>query len=174
MFVVNSWATTFEVFLHRDIGSRYLGPNALGGFLLIPFFLIFFEGYDGGPMVNLWLVFIAMCAMHRWSFLWRRRKSPTHSFYTGWPWLLPEKYSQYEVKFKQIYEPMLILALGFPMTVFSPPVGMYMIVGSFCLGMKVGMGEFLTEQRSLDMNDAVVEQQLLAERFRRRYESKGY
>jgi hypothetical protein len=164
-WVVTVWSTSLEVFLHKDFGSRYLGPNTLGAFLLIPFFLIFWEGYDAWPLLCLWFAYIFMCAVSRWSVLWRRPMR-SHTFYSGWPRLLLKKYARYEVKFKQLHEPFLVALVAMFATGFNPPLGFFLFGGAASLWIKVLVTEFAMEQRSLDLGDSIIEQQQLVQRFR--------
>lgn len=166
MFVIWSWSTSIEVFIRRDFGSRYLGLNAIGACVLIPLFLIFWEGYDSRPMFCFWLAFIAMCAVHRWSFLWRGRPLiSNHSFYDGWPRFFAQRQGSNEGLFKQREPPMLFI-LAFPMCLISLPLGFYLFFGSGAMFVKQLVILLQRETQITDANDMMIEQMQMAERFR--------
>jgi hypothetical protein len=75
-------ATPLEVVLHRNIGSRYLGLNALGGLLVI----VLFAGLAGGPRgagsgaaMAFLLVYLAMCARANLAAGIRERRVMDHA-----------------------------------------------------------------------------------------------
>ncbi len=167
LFVMCSWCTTMDVFLRRDFGHRYLGANAVGGLLLIPFFLILFPGEDALGLYGFWLAYIVMCAVGRWSWLWSRHDYRNqHSYYAGFPRLLTKRFAAYEVKFKNLYEPFIVGAIAVPITPCSPPLGLYLMGGGVCLWIRAFMMEFLAYTRTMDLNDQVIEQEYVADRFR--------
>jgi hypothetical protein len=48
----------------------------------------------------------------------------------------------------------------------SPPLSIYLLIGAICLAAKTREETVLEHELTLDLNDAVIEQELRAERFR--------
>ena len=86
--------------------------------------------------------------------------------YTGYPrlWKLAPRAS--EITVKKYVEPLVAFAVGVTLCAYSPPLGIYVILGAFALMGTVMLSEETQRQRAIEMNDAVIEQQLVAERFR--------
>jgi hypothetical protein len=167
LFVVRSWATSLEVFLHRDIGERYLGWNAAAVLVLVPLYMLGWEGYDARPMEGFLLAFLGMCAVSRMAIFRRRLQGGScHSLYTGWPRFLGAKAKITELRMKQVYEPIGVFVLGLTFRDYEGPLATYLMIGAVCLFISVSASGTLERIRSLDLNDAVIEQELAAERFR--------
>ncbi len=84
MFLVNTWAVSIEVFLHKGIGSRYLGFQAAAVLGLIPIYSLFWEGYDIEPLMLFLVAYVLALLARRLS----KQQYSGHSFYCGFPRLL--------------------------------------------------------------------------------------
>jgi hypothetical protein len=167
VLVIRAWATSLEMFLHRDFGRRYLGLQASAVIFLIPFYCTTCAGYDIRPMFGFLVAYLTMCILHRLSGL--SRDSATqgiHSMYTGYPriWKLVPWIS--EIGVKKFVEPPAAFAVGLALCAYSPPLGIYVILGAFALMGSAIASDEAQRVRAIEMNDAVIEQQLVAERFR--------
>ena len=54
MLLVMSYSTAIEVILHRNMGHRYLGFQAVGVLLLVPLHTLFMETRD--PSLTAWVI----------------------------------------------------------------------------------------------------------------------
>jgi hypothetical protein len=166
MLIIRAWATSLEVFLHKGMGRRYNGIQAALVLLLVPFYSLAWPHDDLRPLLWFLLAFLVMCGVTRIGSLLRRGQ-PCHSFYTGWPRLMGRTRKLSEVTFKRYIEPILVLAIGFALREnVNPPLGTYLMIGAGCLFLSVSVSVIEEQVRAEDMNDAVIEQSMVAERFR--------
>jgi hypothetical protein len=168
LFVAHAWATSVEVFLHTAPGSRYLGFQALAVLLLVPFNVLFWEGHDVRAL--LWFIpaYFLACIIARIGMLRRWRRGETcHSYYSGTPRLMGPKAKCTELTFKRFVEPVVLLAVGFLVRQLGEaPFGTYLMVAAACLFISVNAGIYCQQVQVMDMRDAVIGQEILAERFR--------
>ena len=166
-FVVQAWATSLEVFLHRQFGERYLGVQAAAILILVPVYCLAWPRYDLQPMMAFLLFYLLLCVVHRIGGVARRlRGLHCHSYYTGWPHLMLFLRRSNEVTVKRFVEPLVVLGIGCWIRDGNPPLGTYLIGGSLCVFLAVTLSEQESRQRALDLNDAVIDQQDVTERFR--------
>ncbi len=168
MFICRAWATSLAVFLHRDIGDRYLGWNAAAVLLLVPLYLLGWKGYDSEPMLLFLLAYTGLCCLARAGAVARRvRGEQFHSLYTGWPRFLGPKAKISELAMKKFWEPAVTFALGWAVREgIDAPLGTYLMLGGICLSITVRTSCAVDDKQALDLNDAVIEQEMIAERFR--------
>jgi hypothetical protein len=167
LFVCRSVAVSVEVFLHREIGERYLGLPAAAVLLLVPLYSLGWRGHDLWPLMLFLLAYLVMCCCARVGSLVRRfRGEPGHSFYTGWPRVMTARAKWSEVTFKRFVEPLLVLSFGFLILLANPPLGTYLMLAAGGLFISVNASIAEERTRALDMNDAVIHQEIVAERFR--------
>ncbi|MEW4569543.1 hypothetical protein AB1L88_16885 [Tautonia sp. JC769] len=160
-------AFTAEVFLHTRMGERYAGVQAVLGLPLIFIYTLIWEGHDPRPMLVFLALYVLMCLRNRVEILLRSGSAPrAHSRYTGRPRWLKYAPKVPEVKFKQDYEPSLLLLFGAATATFYPPLGIYMMLAGVGLFVSVSSSLHIERQQLLDLNDLVIEQQERAERFR--------
>jgi hypothetical protein len=167
MFVVQAWATSLEVFIRRDIGCRYLGWNAVSVLILVPIYSMYWEHFDISPMFWFLLAFLLMCGVARTSNL-RQGNRGRHSYYNGYPRMVKANAVINEVRFKRFNEPFVIGMLGACLTQFNQPLGWYIFFGAVCLCIQATVWNQLEEVKVMDLNDSMLEQSYLAERFRSR------
>lgn len=167
LLFLRAWATSLEVFLHRDFGARYLGLQAAMVIVLIPLYCTACAGEDIRPMFGLLAAYFAMCVVNRLSSLGRNAQvAANHSFYTGYPRLMRVLPWLSEMTVKKFAEPLLVFVAGVFVCAVSPALGVYLILGAFALMGSVMAVEDAQRLRAVEMNDAVIEQQIVAERFR--------
>jgi len=171
ILLINAWADSCLVFLRYRFGSRFRENNAVWAVLLIFVWAGFFAEYDQGyqsMMVFLGLyVFASAChqLMAQWRYF-RKISNQEHSRYSGYPRLLKNFpwFSEATIKLK--VEPIFVLLVGLMLLLISIPLGLYLIVGSFCLNLSVSLVEIWYRKQAERMHDQMVEQQQLSERFR--------
>lgn len=168
--VASAFAVTVEVFLRREMGSRYLERQAALAVLLIPGFGLFFPEEDLRPLLWFLGAYLAACTVVRVRSLRRRfRGEEEHSRYNGTPIILrwPLLRRLTEARAKMTVEPALVwLAGGLTMNA-SVPLGAYVMVCAFCLMLCDGMRRAFDAQRDMDLKDQLSDQRRMAERFRR-------
>lgn len=167
MFLVRAWATSIEVFIRADFGTRYLGLQAAAVFLLVPTYCGIKRTADAG-MMSLYLVnYLVLCCLHRQTIRRRTRRGVFfHSYYDGTPMLWKLFPWCSEVPFKRYVEPVLVMAIGVLLIPVSEPCGLYLLIGGVCMGLATGACCARQEVQLLDLNDSILDQQALAERLR--------
>jgi hypothetical protein len=165
--VVHAWAVSVEVFLRRGFGSRYIGLQAALVLLLVPFYALIWNGHDPRPMFLFLVAYLGLVAFARIGVLFRvLRGDQRHSGYSGWPRCLNSRSRICEIKVKKFVEPFVVLAIGGLIGNHNPPLAIYLVIASFCLMVTVHESDNWIRRRATDMNDAVLDQQVIAERFR--------
>jgi hypothetical protein len=157
---------TVEVFLHRGFGSSYVSGGFLG-VIVIYLFSLFFNPQNILPLLGFAVVYAAfwllaaLCALIRY---WRGADK-MHSKYTGKPflWRLMPGWKEENVKHLEAF---IVIAVGYGVHYLNAPLGYYLMTAAVVLLLR-GYGR-VSEQRSraLELNDKVIEQKLVAERFR--------
>lgn len=166
-FIVECFAITVILFLRRRFGQRYVGIQAVAGILLILFFCGLCPRYDARPMMLFLIAYIKAFFYARSGVLYRGWRGNTeHSRYNGWPWLMCIFRSFRETTVKQFIEPPLVLVTGCLFCKLSEPLGAYLIIAAICLFASTSISNAWNRHRLLELNDAVIEQRQLAERFR--------
>lgn len=168
VFFARSFAVSIEVFLRRGFGERYIGMQAAIAVPIIFFFSVFFPHDDPRPMFWFLGAYLLMCVRARIEGIRRRMRGEPrpHSYYNGWPWLsrAAPKFTETQVKLRT--EPLLVLAVGYIASLMNRPLGVYIMVSAAALLLTAILTEQYERVRAMDMNDAVIEQRQLAERFR--------
>lgn len=168
LFISKTFAISVEVFLHKGIGSRYIGIQGLGAAAIIFFWGGFWPEHDVRPMLVYLLFYFAFCFAHRMDALMRMRRGGEqgHSYYTGWPILMRFNKRANEITVKRIVEPMFVFVVGVFMCDVSEPLGTYLMVAAVGLLVSVQSNFIFDQTQATDMNDAMVQQKQLAERLR--------
>jgi hypothetical protein len=165
--VGEAWAISVEVFLRSRFGSRYIGAKGAIVVLIVPFFIMFWKGHDPRPLLCFLVAYLGLCVLTRIGGLVRRmRGEGDHSRYSGWPRLCRAFPWLSEVAVKTYVEPCFVLGVAGLVGNWNPPLAAYLGIGALCLLMNVLGNETWIRQRAMDINDAVYEQQSVAERFR--------
>jgi len=165
-WVMEALATSVAVFLHYDFGKRYFGSQAALVLLIVPLFALFFPHDNVGPLFGFVVVYFCAVALHRGRRLTGRTKWAGHSYYNGRPRLADLQPTWNESFIKRIIEPIFVISVGYGISRVNVPLGSYVAVAGFCLFFMESLNATLLADRAMDLNDAVLEQQHLAERFR--------
>ena len=174
MFLVHVYATPPELLLHRRLGERYYGMNTLGVVLAILFHAYLFRGYDVDLLMSMIPCYLlVLFAQRLFTFEAKRRGLVEHSYYSGYPIFLGKRSRMDEVTFKTWVEPFLVAAVGLFYLSFNQPAGSFILTCGLALRIKMAMASKLHRSRLLDMHDALIEQQIRAERFRQTRSSTG-
>jgi hypothetical protein len=169
LWVIRVWALSLEMFLHRNLGVRYMGFQAGLALLLMSLYSVFWPGYDLRAFSWFMFLYLAMWIKARFeNAAARRRGEVYHSRYTGWPSVVGPKAKFSEITAKRYVEPGFILAFGLMLRELlgEQPLGTYLIMGAVCLFLSVQLGSVVEGVRQMDLSDAVIEQEFTAERFR--------
>lgn len=166
-YIIRTWATAVEVFVRRDFGSEYLGNQAASVILLIPVYIVFSEGFDPRPMLGYLGIYLFLCFCHRINVFRRTRRGEYgHRFYNGASifqrWL--PMFS--ESTMKRVIEPIIVFGIAAAMMPYFPTVGLFLIGGAFCSSVLMLEWQIRIDRRARDMNDAVIEQEAVTQRFR--------
>ena len=169
IFVIRTWSTSLEVFFRRDFGDRYLGVQAMAVLILVPLYSLGWQDYDLRPLYWFIPAYLLRCLYVRQRAIWTRQPGDwCHSYYDGWPTGLKSTAKISERTFKRFFEPASALALGFMVRNFlgEGPLGCYLMIGGACMFWSGHLTQMAYRTRLKNIQDAMIEQQLLAEEFR--------
>ncbi|MFO0942068.1 MAG: hypothetical protein U0930_15120 [Pirellulales bacterium] len=172
LFVLRIWATSVEVFLHRDMGSRYLGFNAVGVFFLVPIYWSFkWPHHNVEPMLLFLLAYLAMVLVTRASVLRRAVSGEIcHSFYNGFPRLLAQNATEREEAVAKRYaEPITLIGFGYLTATLCEPLGWYVMIAGVSMLVLGILSNLSTQMQVTNLRDAMIEQRYMAEQFRKRW-----
>jgi hypothetical protein len=164
--LVRAPAMTLEVFLHCEFGHNYIGCGFMG-VVIIYMFAALFPEQNQGP-----LLWFATAYLVRWLFVsiravirYWRGKELVHSRYNGRPYLWTLISSWKEVNVKHL-ESAAVLVLGFVVHSANRPLGDYLMVAATLLLVRGYHFDTQQRDRAVALNDSVIEQRMVAERFR--------
>jgi hypothetical protein len=156
-----------ELVLHdvRTFGVRSVGPRAGGAALVMFVFVCCHPHDDQRPLTCFMIAAIVLSIVAQIIASIRYYRGGRElSRYNGTPyavWLFPRS----EVAIKRL-EPVVALLIGGAIHHFNHPLGAFLITAAFCQGIRVGLDRIGRRTRDLDMNDALVEQQMAMEDVR--------
>ncbi|MBX7074061.1 MAG: hypothetical protein K1X71_13020 [Pirellulales bacterium] len=163
------FAVTSEVFLHRCFGHRYLGGKAGTALIVIPVFgaLCFPHHSQVGLTVFWCLYLLALLKAQGEAKQLRAKGVDIHSRYNGWPKKLKLGASeQRERRVKTCEEPMVVAIMGALVYLgFDQPLGGYLMVSGCSLAFTNSLYRIKAERQDDDMRDAMIEQQMMADRM---------
>lgn len=169
VFVMRTLATSIEVFIRGGFGARYLGLNAAAVLVVVPLFFMFKRVTDFREIGFYLACFVVLCCLHRHGIKLRLSRGDVwHSYYDGEPLL--HRFVPFlkcsEVTFKRWVEPLLVGGFGLLWAESNEPIGTYLLLCGLSMAY-LAHACIVREQNQLhDLNDAVIDQQILAERFR--------
>ncbi len=170
VLVTNGLALSVEVFLHnfKTFGVRYVGMQGIVPVLFIPLYLSFFlPQHDPRPMFCFLGAYLLLIAFSRFSAFRRAaRGDSTHSYYSGTPWIMGQNSRISEVAIKNYIEPLLAGVVAFLLLDYNLPLAIYLLIAISCLFAMNLQATMTMRGRVMDMNDAVAEQEIVAEQFR--------
>jgi hypothetical protein len=164
--LVRAIALTVEVFLHYGFGCRYVGCGFMG-IVVILAFALHFPDQNLHPLLCYMVAFGALWLIATVSMLIRvwRGKDTVHSKYTGRPylWRLLPNWKEMNVKH---LESLAVILLGYGVHYLNRPLGDYLMIAASLVFVRGYSLAIQQRDRAVAMNDAVIEQQIVAERFR--------
>lgn len=167
LLLARALSAPLEVMLRTRFGSRYFGLPSLLALFGLPMWMLLWPGHDSRPILGLWLVYLAMQLRARLETVrMLRRKEFVHTRYDGHPRLSALMKRMSEQRMKREAEPLLAIVFGALTLCVSEPLGSYLIVAGFSLGMVASTIESVEQARALSINDALTDQKALAERLR--------
>jgi hypothetical protein len=159
-------ALTVEVFLHGGFGCRYIGCGFMGVGVIYLYSLWFFPQQMrpllcyGAIYGIFWLIATANVLICYW-----RGRNRVHSLYTGRPLLWRVVPSWKETNVKQV-EALAVILLGFGIHYLSRPLGDWLMLAATIVFLRAYGFAAEQRRRAVELNDSVIEQQMVAERFR--------
>ena len=167
MVLLHIYSTSIEVFLHRGMGERYLGPQAVFVLFLVPLHTGFMRTQDPSLTGLFLLAYLGACLGQRAViFAQRRTGQVVHSRYNGYPWLLGSKSRIDELTWKGRVEPLLVILAGVLFAILDEAFGSYIMTAGGAMFLKNLMHQQLRSEELMDMQDSLVEQQQRAAQFR--------
>lgn len=173
--LIQSFATTVEVFLHRNFGSRYLSARAVGGLVVILLFGMMIPLPGRWAIMWFFFAYFKACLIARAGVVWRQRKGldREHSRYSGTPYLMKFCPPTSEVNFKRFVEPCLVFLVAILLGNYVPALTMYLMVAGFALMITNSQAEEYERRRALMMRDDLIESQQRAERVRSMWSNRN-
>lgn len=167
LFASQVITSPIEPILRTGFGRRYFGLPSFFGLFALPLWMLFWPEQDSRPIWGLWCLFIVMQLYARIQcVLMGRQGQLIHTRYNGFPRLGFILRRTHERILKGNCEPMLVMGVGLFVMNSSPPLGSYLFTAGICLAINLLVLDALERARVMDMNDALIEQESLAERLR--------
>lgn len=169
MFLAQVGSVSVEVFLHRRFGERYCRLAAIAVFPLGVAYAWLWNsaGYDIEPLMMFFLAYLVGLVFSQIGVLLRlRRGDQEHSYYNGYPRLLPVRNAHRECRFKQWGEPLLVCMTGIVAYDFNRPLATYLLFAAGSLFLCNALLGLWQRRQIIDMQDAVFEQRQTAGGFR--------
>ena len=169
VFLMQTLATSIQVFIRGGFGARYLGLNAAAVVVIVPLFFTFKRVTDFREIGFYLAGYVVLCCLHRHGIKLRLRRGEVwHSYYDGEP-LLKRFFPRLrcsEITFKRWIEPFLVLGAGLLWAEGNEPIGTYLMLCAASMAYLAHASIFVEQNRVHDLNDSVIDQLTLAERFR--------
>lgn len=166
-FVSQVLAHPVEVFLRTRFGSQYFGLAALVAFITLPMWSMFFPAESPVAIWALWAAYVVLLLRARMEATRMRVQGERiHSRYNGQSRLAGLLNSMSEARIKAVAEPIAVILTALAVMEGSAAVGSYLIVAGVALGFNHYLYDAVERAKARELNDAFIEQQQLAERFR--------
>lgn len=169
-FIVQSLATSVEVFIHKGFGERYCRNQAVAVIPLLMVYALMWSEADITGIGVFLAAYLIACMCVRADVVRRRRRGEDmpHSHYGGRPliWRWPVLRRLREETVKGIVEPVLVFLTGALISPVSEPLGAYLMLAAVGLLTSVGLAREYQRMRALNIRDALIEQRQIAERVR--------
>jgi hypothetical protein len=172
--VASVFAAFGEVLLRKGMGERYF--NGLRTVAVVPLllvFTVFFPHDDVRGLLLCVVVYLILCFKHRVAILRHRVRrlrgvepQAVHSQYNGESLLTRNFPKLSEGALKRFAEPAVMACCGGVLLIVSPPVGWFFVLSAIGMFAYAHLLHARDEQRLLDLTDAALESELMAERFR--------
>jgi len=188
-FIFRSLSLSFEVFLRKNIGERYLTIFHLIALFAFYILLVLFTvekiaAFDEFVVQGFFIVSLVVGIIHIIAAKKRHRKKiEIHSYYSGTPTISKYISNAEEHIIKMYYEPLAIVSWGIVMyyvgqhhyySVYG--LGLYFIGGSIVLFIKGQIEYYIGRNRYLDALDKKIESEMLSEALQGRSpkDTKGF
>lgn len=164
---LNAFAYLLEAIMHKNMGLRYVDACAPFALLILIFYPIFWPGHD----LRAYTVFAGLFLIAHIGQrvrAWRRRINGDlcHSYYSGEARLGRYFPRMSERTLKRHVEPILMLVVGGVALHFDRPLGTLLTVSAFAMIITNEQQVRRERERVYAMHDAVLENQMAADRFR--------
>jgi hypothetical protein len=170
--VANAYATAITPFVRHSFGKEALGLPGFLAFILI----LLVAGFTGSSSMltylGVWLIAVAFQRLHTYRL--SSRGVVLHSRYEGWPWLgfklgggrnLDKRLTGAVF----VIEPVLCFGIGgMFMSLGEVIVGRFLMCGAGALLFREAVHRMIDQRRVQAMCDAQIEQEYLANEYRRR------
>jgi len=167
MLVAQVLAAPIEVFLRVRFGSRYFGVPSAIAILALPLWMMFFPYEDPRPLLVFWGLYILMQLRARIECLRMVSHGEyVHSRYNGAPRLRSFCRRTPERTIKVCHETVFVCLAGLLMMPASQALGSYLVAAGIASGLLGSTIEAVDRARAIELNDAWIEQQTTADRFR--------
>ncbi len=161
------FSAPLEVMLRKNFGKNYFGWPSFLALFAIPMWMLFYPGEDPEPIMIFWCLFVLMQFRARIeSGIRSARGKGGHTRYNGEPSLM-RFFPKLTEKKAKATESLIVMLIGVFMLAVSEPLGTYLMASGFCLGLVGSMIESSERAKTEQMHDAWLEQEQLAERFRK-------
>lgn len=163
--LVNAHASTLTPLSRTDFGSEGLGMPGFIGLFLILGWGCYFNCY---PMFIYFLVWMGVLLCQRVkTFINWRRGVIVHTHYNGYPWIVRRFFPRLSEPNAKAVEAFAFFGIGGVIAQFIPPLGWYFMLGLPSILASEAIIVATTKRRLQAMRDAEIEQQYLAEMYRR-------
>lgn len=167
VFAARVLASPLEVCLRRGFGPKYFGFQAVGTLLLFPLWTMFWPTDNPTGLYGFWAIMMFFFARAKAESTRMVAKGDiVHTRYNG-----TSRLSRYfkrlpEPKVKGVCEPAFGLVAGAIVMQFDRPLGSLIVASAVAMFLVQATIEGVEQARVSELNDALIEQQSIAERFR--------
>lgn len=167
VFAARVLASPLEVCLRRGFGPKYFGFQAVGTLLLFPLWTMFWPADDPSALYGFWAIVMLFFARAKAESTRMVAKGDiVHTRYNGTSRLSRFFKRLPEAKVKGACEPAFGLFTGAILMQLDKPLGSLIAVSAVGMFLVQATIEGVEQARVSELNDALIEQQSIAERFR--------
>jgi len=167
VFVARMFASPLEACLRTEFGPKYFGFAALAALALMPLWMAFWPDKSSTPLTGFWIYVLLMFARARAeSGRMLRDGTNVHSRSNGISRLSRWFPRMAEAKVKAKVEPGFCFIMGILLMYLSEPLGSFVLIATVGLVLAQSTIDSVERARVMELNDALIEQQSIAERFR--------
>lgn len=167
VFVARMFASPLEVCLRRHFGPKYFGFAAVASLVLMPLWMAFWPDKSSDALNCFSLLVLFMFARARAeSSRMLREGTNVHSRSNGISRLSRWFPRMAEAKVKAKVEPAFCVIVGILLMYLSEPLGSFVLIATVGLVLAQSTIDSVERARVMELNDALIEQQSIAERFR--------
>lgn len=164
-FIVNAHASTLTPLARTDYPSEGIGPHGILGAIMMLFWGSWFQCYAVWIYFLVWMG-VLLCQRVKTYINWQRGVV-VHSRYNGYPWIVRRFFPRLSEPNAKAVEAFAFFGIGGVIAQFIPPLGWYFMLGLPSILISEAIIVQTTRRRLQAMRDAEIEQQYLAEMYRR-------